>query len=254
MHNKARKLPWHVCCLYAAGMSAVIRPDDGRHTSVARLPYRQHTGQSAERDSSGIREGSVASEIWTIRGVAEDVRKLASERAKAQRMTLGEWVAEAVRAHAAAKVEAPEPVQLDLVELVERVKRLEQQMAAQTQQEGRQTVASAPEVSELAKAPEPRQDAPKAARKGDRVPKLKPDQEAAARIMAEVEASGTELFVPAPSGDPAGRRLTEAGEAVVRRLYAVMPSLSGVARLTGANRATVKRVVEGRVEAEFPGC
>ena len=103
----------------------------------------------------------MAAEVWTIRGVAEDVRKMAVEAAKARRLTLREWIEEAVRTHAAAKVEGPKPVQLDLVELVERLERLERQMAlSQAAPEARQMAASASKGPEVAEASEPRQTTP----------------------------------------------------------------------------------------------
>ena len=64
--------------------------------------------------------------------------------------------------------------------------------------------------------------------------------------MADAQASGVELFKPAKSGDVAGRRLTEAGEDLVRRLFAQRSSLSVVAHLVGANSTTVKRAVEAK--------
>lgn len=186
----------------------------------------------------------MAGAVWTIRGVDEDVRKMAAEAAKARRLTLREWIEEAVRAHAPApvqKAEHPEPDQLDLVTWIDKVRELDSRVAVLEAAEAR---PGSHDSASTGKVPKPRQNTSSTGSDSKRVTKLRPDQEAAARLLADIQASGVELFTPGPSGDPAGRRLTEAGEDAVRRLYAVLQSQSGVTRLLGANRATVKRVIE----------
>lgn len=157
----------------------------------------------------------MVAEIWTIRGVAEDVRKLASERAKAQRMTLGEWVAEAVRAHeAVVKAEWREPAQLDQLDLIERLKRLEGRVdellaqASQAAQEARQMAASA---SKGAKGTE-RQEAPETARTRKKRAILSEEDVAEIdRLLSEGELNNTEI----------GERLSVTPECVRKRRIAL---------------------------------
>jgi len=189
-------------------------------------------------------------DVWTIRGVSEEVRKLAASAAKARRMTVREWIEEAVQAHAKVTEHDAllEPAKFDLVELIQRIERVERHIAGTATG----TPQDAPKAAPAVRQGRSSQNAPSAKPRPARtLPKLAPGEEAAARIMADAQASGVELFKPAKSGEAAGRRLTEAGEDLVRQISAQRLSHSAVARLVGINKATVKRVVEAKeVEAK----
>ncbi|WP_188092622.1 hypothetical protein [Azospirillum sp. B21] len=160
-------------------------------------------------------------------------------------MTVREWIEEAVQAHArATEHEAPpEPVQFDLVELIQRIERVERHIAGMPAGVPHDAPKAAPAIQQR----QSHQNAPSAKPRPARtLPRLAPDEEATARIMADAQASGVELFKSAKSGAAASRRLTEAGEDLVRQLFAQLPSHSAVARLVGINKATVKRVVEAK--------
>lgn len=177
---------------------------------------------------------------WVVREVDRELAAAVVDAAKRQGQRTGDLLNAIIRAWVESGGDASSPADTDLrtavAQLAERVEALEaRQERRGASKPGRQAELFANHQSASSGAPE-----------GDDAlsVKLPAQQEAAARLMAEIEATGAELFAPSRSGDPAGRRLSEAGEDAVRRLFAELPSFSGVARLIGVNKATVKRVVE----------
>lgn len=180
--------------------------------------------------------------IWFVRGVPAELREEVKRAAEHSGVTIGRVVSDALRRHLSATLSDAAPAGFDSV-LGSGLAELRQEV---TSLRDRVDLLEGHQMSPNRPAPfvdrENTKKAPPA--KNPALPSNQSAQhEAAARIMAEIEASGASMFVPGRSGDVAGRRLSEAGEAAVLRLFAELPSLSAVARLVGTNRATVKRVV-----------
>lgn len=177
---------------------------------------------------------------WVVREVDRELATAVVDAAKRQRQKTGDMLNAIIRTWVESGGGASPPADDDLrtavAQLTQRVEALEaRQERRGSSKPGRQ--------AELFANPQDASSSPPEGNDALSV-KLPAQQEAAARLMAEITASGADLFAPSRSGDPAGRRLSEAGEDAVRRLFAELPSFSGVARLIGVNKATVKRVVE----------
>lgn len=199
-------------------------------------------------------DGQQTGDVWFVRGVPVELRQDVKRAAGERGVAIGRVVTEALQAFLRASdirpigQAAPTEELTELRGVVAELRQLVDGLDVREIDLAKRVAAleggrTGQDASEPAEAPKARQQHQKATGSPPKAFKLKPDEEAAARLMADIQASDIELFTSGPSGDAAGRRLTVAGEDAVRRLYAVLPSYSGVARLIGSNKATVKRVI-----------